>query len=98
MMRHSKGSHAASTPATDGEHVAAFFGAEGLYIFDVEGELLWKKDLGALDSGFFRVKSAQWGFASSPVIFDGISTEIRWGSESPPDISEALADPERAGV
>ena len=30
--------------------------------------LKWKKDLGPMDSGYFKVKSAQWGFASSPVI------------------------------
>jgi len=71
IARHPKGSHAASTPATDGQHVAAFFGSEGLYVYDVAGKLLWKKDLGVLDSGFFRVKSAQWGFASSPVIHAG---------------------------
>ncbi len=50
----------------------AFFGSEGLYCYDMDGELLWKKDLGLLDSGFFRVPSAQWGFASSPVIHDGM--------------------------
>lgn len=71
IARHPKGSHAASTPATDGKHVAAFFGSEGLYVYDTAGKLLWKKDLGVLDSGFFRVKSAQWGFASSPVIHAG---------------------------
>ena len=71
IARHPKGSHAASAPATDGQHVAAFFGSEGLYVYDIAGKLLWKKDLGVLDSGFFRVKTAQWGFASSPVIYDG---------------------------
>ncbi len=71
IKRHPKGSHAASTPATDGEHVAVFFGSEGLHVFDADGELLWKKDFGVLDSGFFRSPSAQWGWASSPVIHDG---------------------------
>ena len=37
----------------------------------MRGDLLWKKDLGPMDSGFFLVKSAQWGFASSPVVHDG---------------------------
>jgi outer membrane protein assembly factor BamB len=37
----------------------------------MEGRLLWKKDLGPMDSGYFAVKSAQWGFASSPVIHAG---------------------------
>jgi outer membrane protein assembly factor BamB len=68
VKRHPKSSHANPTPATDGKHVVAFFGSEGLYCYDVKGDLIWKKDLGVLDSGFFRVPTAQWGFASSPVI------------------------------
>lgn len=71
IKRHPKGSHAASTPATDGEHVVAFFGSEGLYCYDKEGELKWKKDFGVLDSGWLDSKKAQWGFASSPVIHEG---------------------------
>jgi outer membrane protein assembly factor BamB len=68
--RHTKATHANSTPATDGQHVAAFFGAEGLFCFDVEGRLRWKKDLGRLDAGYFRAPEAQWGFGSSPVIHE----------------------------
>ena len=71
IKRHPKSSHANPTPATDGKHLVAFFGSEGLYCYDLAGELLWKKDLGVLDAGFFAVKEAQWGFASSPVLHDG---------------------------
>jgi outer membrane protein assembly factor BamB len=66
--RHPKSTHANSTPVTDGTHVIAFFGSEGLYCYDFDGNLLWKKDLGVLDAAFFRVPEAQWGFASSPII------------------------------
>jgi len=38
----------------------------------MNGKLIWKKDFGILDSGFFLVPNAQWGFASSPVIHDGV--------------------------
>lgn len=69
VKRHTKASHANSTPATDGKHIAAIFGSEGLFCFDTKGELLWHRDLGPMDSGFFRAPSAQWGFASSPVIY-----------------------------
>ena len=68
IKRHTKASHANSTPATDGRHVVAFFGSEGLYCFDLDGKLLWERDLGLLDSGYYRVRKAQWGFGSSPVI------------------------------
>ena len=70
--RHPKATLANPTPATDGERVVAFFGSEGLYCYDMEGQLLWKKDLGPLDAAFFVAPDAQWGFASSPVVHDGV--------------------------
>jgi outer membrane protein assembly factor BamB len=69
--RHPKSSHANPTPATDGKHVAAFFGSEGLYVYDFAGRLLWKKDFGVLEASFYVMPGAQWGFSSSPVIADG---------------------------
>jgi len=68
VKRHPKSSHANSTPCTDGNYVVAFFGSEGMYCYDMEGNLAWKKDLGVLDWGFYRSPSAQWGGGSSPVI------------------------------
>jgi outer membrane protein assembly factor BamB len=68
IMRHPKSTHANPTPATDGKHLVVFFGSEGLFTYDLKGKLLWKKDFGVLDSGFYMVPGAQWGFASSPVI------------------------------
>lgn len=70
--RHPKGSFAASTPATDGQHVVAFFGTEGLFCYDAEGKLLWSKHFGDLDAGFYLVPSASWGFSASPVIHAGV--------------------------
>lgn len=72
IKRHIKASHASSTPATDGRHVVAFFGSEGLYCYDVNGKLLWKKDLGVLDAGWFYDPDYQWGTASSPIIFKNL--------------------------
>ncbi len=71
VKRHTKSSHCNSTPATDGQHIVAIFGSEGLFCFDMAGKLVWKKDLGPMDAGYFDVPSAQWGFASSPIIHDG---------------------------
>lgn len=71
VKRHPKASHCNSTPATDGSRIVALFGSEGLFCFDRDGKPLWKKDLGPMDAGFFAVPSAQWGFASSPVLHDG---------------------------
>jgi outer membrane protein assembly factor BamB len=69
--RHPKATHCNSTPATDGSAIVALFGSEGIFCFDPQGKLLWKKDLGPLDAGYFEVPSAQWGFGSSPVIHQG---------------------------
>lgn len=80
IERHTKASHANCTVATDGDHVAAFFGSEGLFVYDRGGELLWKKDFGVLEAGYFAVPGNQWGFASSPVIHDGklvIQVDVR---------------------
>ncbi len=71
-QRHPKGSFAASTPATDGEFLAAFFGSEGLFVYDPEGELLWSHDFGVLDAGWYVAPDAQFGYAASPVIHDGV--------------------------
>ncbi len=71
IKRHTKATHANSTLATDGTHIVAMLGSEGLFAFDMKGTLKWKKDFGVLDSGFFMAPTAQWGFASSPVIHKG---------------------------
>lgn len=72
VPRHPKSTHANPSVATDGEHVVALFGSEGLYVYDMEGELQWEEDLGTLDAGFFMDPEAQWGYSSSPVIHDGM--------------------------
>jgi outer membrane protein assembly factor BamB len=40
------GSFASNSPVTDGTRVIAFFGSRGLYAYDMNGALLWKKDFG----------------------------------------------------
>jgi len=40
------GTWASSSAVTDGEHVIAFFESEGLYAYDMNGALVWQKDLG----------------------------------------------------
>lgn len=71
IKRHLKSTHANPTMATDGDNLVVFFGSEGLFVYDLAGNLRWKKSLGLLDSGFFLVPDAQWGFGSSPVLHDG---------------------------
>jgi len=68
VKRHPKSSHANPAACTDGNYVVVFFGSEGMYCYDMEGNLIWKKDLGILDWGFYSSPSAQWAGGSSPVI------------------------------
>jgi outer membrane protein assembly factor BamB len=83
VKRHPKATHANSSLATDGRTLVALFGSEGLHAFDLAGRPLWRKDLGLLDSGFFRVPEAQWEFGSSPVVHDGrviVQADVQKGS------------------
>lgn len=68
--RHPKSSQASPSPATDGKVVLAYFGSEGLYAYSTDGKLLWKKDLGLQNAGWFFDPDSEWGAASSPVIYD----------------------------
>ncbi|MGK0202665.1 MAG: outer membrane protein assembly factor BamB [Planctomycetota bacterium] len=72
FARHTKATHADPTPVTDGKHVIAVFGAQGMFCYTVAGELAWKVDLGELDVGPHDSPDLHWGYASSPTIADGL--------------------------
>jgi outer membrane protein assembly factor BamB len=63
--RHRKNTYASSTMATDGKAVYAFFESAGLYAFDLNGTLLWKRSLGG-------IAKAGMGPGTSPVIFEDL--------------------------
>jgi outer membrane protein assembly factor BamB len=67
--RHIKASQANCTPATDGNYLVVLFGSEGLYCYDFRGNLIWKKDMGLLNPGYFSKPGIEWGYSSSPVIY-----------------------------
>ena len=72
VKRHEKSSQANSTPVTDGKYVAAIMSSEGLYVYDFDGKLVWKKDLGLLDPGLASDPTSHWGHASSPIIYKNL--------------------------
>ncbi len=85
VKRHAKSTHANCTQATDGKHLVTFFGSEGLYCHDMDGELLWKKDFGKLHAGAWAEgrEDIEWEFGSSPLIHKGvvlIQSDVRWES------------------
>ncbi len=71
---HVTASLASNSPITDGERVFAHFGSAGLYCLDLNGELLWKKDFGNLDSLHGH------GEGSSPVLH-GDYLVVNWDHE-----------------
>jgi outer membrane protein assembly factor BamB len=70
--RHPKSSQASATPVTDGRHVIVSFGSQGLYAYDFDGKLLWQKDLGTLNAGWFFDPDYEWGIGSSPIIYKNL--------------------------
>jgi outer membrane protein assembly factor BamB len=59
------GSFASHSPVTDGKFVYAFFGSRGMYVYDLKGTLVWKKDFGVQ----MRMKMA-FGEGLGPVVAD----------------------------
>jgi outer membrane protein assembly factor BamB len=72
IKRHLKGSQANCSVATDGKRVVACFGSEGLYCYNFAGKLLWKRDMSTVDSSFSMDREYEWGFGSSPIIYEGM--------------------------
>ena len=71
---HESATWASNSPVTDGEHVIAFFGSNGLYCLDTGGRLVWKKDFGDM-----RVKHGH-GEGASPVLH-GETVVVNWDHE-----------------
>jgi outer membrane protein assembly factor BamB len=68
--RHLKSSQANATPVTDGKRVVALFGTVGVLVaYDFGGKPLWKRDIGVLECNDPQAGSAQWGHASSPILY-----------------------------
>jgi outer membrane protein assembly factor BamB len=58
---HPKNGYASATPTTDGERVYASMGRQGLVAIDLNGKLVWQRDLGGMD--------AYHGPAGSPLLY-----------------------------
>ena len=58
LVRHG---FASSTPVSDGQNIYVFFGATGVFAFDLNGEFLWERNLG-LETHYF-------GSSASPILY-----------------------------
>ena len=72
LGRHMNQSQADSTPVTDGTHVVVWFGSEGLYCYDFDGNLLWEKDLGPLRSGYMTDPTWTWNTSTSLTLYKNL--------------------------
>ncbi len=71
--RHIKSTYASATPVTDGRIVLAWFGSQGVYAYDIEGNFRWKVDLGHIHLGAYDIPTFEWGPASSPILWNGLA-------------------------
>lgn len=71
---HQDHGYASHSPVTDGKNLYVYFGSRGLYCYDLQGNLKWKKDLGKQQTrlGF--------GEGSSPALH-GNTLVITWDHE-----------------
>ncbi len=72
---HTTGSLASASPSTDGERVYAFFGTHGLYSLTLEGEIVWKKGFGEMQSKHGH------GEGSTPALH-GDTLAVNWDHEA----------------
>jgi outer membrane protein assembly factor BamB len=61
---HGTASYASSTPVTDGKNIYVSFGSRGVYSYDMDGNLRWKKELGIMKT------RNQFGEGSSPALHE----------------------------
>ncbi|PYR74541.1 MAG: hypothetical protein DMF86_18205, partial [Acidobacteria bacterium] len=70
------GTYASSSAITDGQRVYAFFDSEGLYAYDMDGTLLWNKDLGD------KKMRNEFGEGCTPVLY-GDRIVVVWDHQGP---------------
>jgi len=71
---HSTMTQVAASPVTDGESLFVHFGSRGLYCLDMDGDLLWSKQLGTMRT------RREYGEASSPALH-GETLVVNWDHE-----------------
>lgn len=72
--RHHTATYASGSPITDGKHLYATFGSRGIYCYDMDGGLKWKRDLGDMST------RRQFGEGASPALC-GNNLIVPWDHE-----------------
>jgi len=94
IKKHRAHNYAGETPVTDGKRLYVYFGMTGLYCYDLEGDLLWEKDLGAFKTlRDWRVKRDEATNYSTPTIWKNrIRTELVTGGKKARAYDPATGD------
>ena len=72
---HNDNSWASNSPVTDGKHVYAYFGSRGLYCLDMQGNLVWSRNFGQMETRM------NFGEGSSPALYkDKIA--VQWDDQA----------------
>lgn len=71
---HSTNTFASGSPVTDGKHLYVAFGSYGIYCYDLDGNLQWKRDLGRM-----QTRNA-FGEGSSPALHED-TLVVPWDHE-----------------
>lgn len=71
---HDTNTFASASPLTDGERLYVSFGSRGIYCLDMEGNVVWEKNLGQMET------RAEFGEGSSPAVHDG-TLVVPWDHE-----------------
>jgi outer membrane protein assembly factor BamB len=77
------GTWASSSAITDGQHVVAYFESRGLYVYDMDGKLVWQTDFGD------KHMRNQFGEGSTPALF-GNTLVVVWDHLNQPSYVIAL--------
>ena len=72
--RHGTNTYASGSPTTDGQRLYVTFGSHGLFCYDLDGNLLWQRDLGDMITRF------GWGEGASPTVY-GDALAVKWDHE-----------------
>lgn len=95
VLKDLRGGYGAPTPCSDGKHVYVVFGSAVIAALDLEGKVVWRKELAnyafdvALGSSPIVYKDTvildcdQTGKTSSIIAFDCATGEIRWEAKRP---------------
>ncbi len=71
---HPSHTYAAASPATDGRRLYVSFGSRGIFGLNMEGDILWQRDLGDMRTRY------GWGEATTPAVY-GDSLVVNWDHE-----------------